>query len=640
MTGSIPTLTPVDPWPTRKLPQDTFDAKVKAAMDQMSTMVGELNDDFIPAANGVIEVINEITPDLPTILDAPNQASAAAGSASAAAGSVTAAASEADRAADEADRAADEADRAEEAADRAVAVADVGPATADKIGLTKPDMETIEVGEDGTLSVPTFAGSSVGLVPASTSADAKKVLLGNGTWGSSEDDAAAMTISQDLILTADSPRTIVLTASASGLSVRLPNHATLPDGTTFHIIVRPLEDIKLCDSSGQPIKAYPVLTVSTAIRVQLVDASTGLWALSEYKSGSTSDAQGKPGLNIGEMTIFNSTGSGNLSVAALSEDKVLVCYREPTSPYNGKVCVLSISGTTVSAGDTVVFDELHNVTSLSVATLSENKAVVFYIFYDLSYYVGYCVLTISGMTVSAGDTDKFTNTTNATGIKSVAVSENNIIVVYKIPTSIKYLYTAIVTVFGTSCTLSNQYEIGHGNSSYSLENLFSLSEDKYFLAYKEDGQEYSTILTVSGTSVTVGDTKNLSSNIGSSSLIKLSPSLCVATYGNARAQVCCLEISGTTITEGSPIPLDELATNSGYLVALSTTKFLLFCNRDDSLGYYVCYLCEVSGSSVVITGTIPSNLATINVNYLTLISPSAPTILMLDSGTAGVLYFA
>ena len=48
---SVPTLTPVSEWPTRKLPQATFDTGVRTAMNQMSTMVSELNSGVIPGIN-------------------------------------------------------------------------------------------------------------------------------------------------------------------------------------------------------------------------------------------------------------------------------------------------------------------------------------------------------------------------------------------------------------------------------------------------------------------------------------------------------------------------------------------------------------------------------------------------------------
>ena len=372
---AISNLTPVEPWPSRKLPQDKFDASVKTAMDQMSVMVGELNDSFIPAANQAVDVVNTITPDIPAILDAPNQAAAAAASAEAAAGSASEAAGSVTVAAQEADRAKTEADRAKVEADRAQSIAGVGPATVEKLGLVKPDGTTTRTTGDGTLSVPTFEGSTAGLVPAATSADAKKVLLGNGTWGSGHDGAAAMTISEDLILTVDSPRALVLTASVPNLSVHLPAPSTLPDGATFHIIVRPMEAIQLCDSSGQPIKAHPVLSIFTAIRVQLVDSASGLWALSKYENGSTSDAQREPGLNIGELTVFNSDGAYYISVTALSESKALVCYSDDGNSSYGTACVLSISGTTVTAGSEKVFNSA-KTSSISVTALSGGTALV------------------------------------------------------------------------------------------------------------------------------------------------------------------------------------------------------------------------------------------------------------------------
>ena len=190
---AISNLTPVEPWPSRKLPQDRFDASVKTAMDQMSVMVGELNNSFIPAANAASEAITTINPDLPAIRDAPNQAAAAASSAEAAATSagaaaesVTSAAQEVQKAKDEVVNAKSEADRAKQEADRAQSIAGVGPATVEKVGLIKPDGTTTKTDEFGTLSVPTFGGSAVGLVPAATPEDAKKVLLGNGTWDNTD----------------------------------------------------------------------------------------------------------------------------------------------------------------------------------------------------------------------------------------------------------------------------------------------------------------------------------------------------------------------------------------------------------------------------------------------------------------------
>lgn len=54
----IPQLPDVDLWPTRKTPQDKFDSAVQTAMNQVSSMVVALNDEFIPAVNDIIDDVN------------------------------------------------------------------------------------------------------------------------------------------------------------------------------------------------------------------------------------------------------------------------------------------------------------------------------------------------------------------------------------------------------------------------------------------------------------------------------------------------------------------------------------------------------------------------------------------------------
>ena len=96
---SIPTLTNVDQWPTRKLPQSTFDTSVRTSMNQMSTMVGELNSAVIPGINAVAADANLVVANLAAIQAAPTNAANAAASATAAATSATSAATSATNAA-------------------------------------------------------------------------------------------------------------------------------------------------------------------------------------------------------------------------------------------------------------------------------------------------------------------------------------------------------------------------------------------------------------------------------------------------------------------------------------------------------------------------------------------------------------
>ena len=96
---SIPTLTNVDQWPTRKLPQSTFDTSVRTSMNQISTMVGELNSGVIPGINAVAADVDLVVANLAAIQAAPANAANATASATAAATSATSAATSATNAA-------------------------------------------------------------------------------------------------------------------------------------------------------------------------------------------------------------------------------------------------------------------------------------------------------------------------------------------------------------------------------------------------------------------------------------------------------------------------------------------------------------------------------------------------------------
>lgn len=101
-TIQIQALTPVDKWPARKLPQERFDTAVKRSMDQMSGMVGQLNDEFIPAVNSISPGVDTVVNNLSAIQAAPGHAASAADSATAAAASAATATEQASIATDKA----------------------------------------------------------------------------------------------------------------------------------------------------------------------------------------------------------------------------------------------------------------------------------------------------------------------------------------------------------------------------------------------------------------------------------------------------------------------------------------------------------------------------------------------------------
>ena len=650
---AISNLTPVEEWPTRKLPQDRFDAAVKTAMDQMSVMIGELNSAFIPQTNEVIDTINGITPDLPTIIDAPNQAAAAAASAKAAASSKTAAtqsaseaaasknaaessassasasktaaaqsaseaaasktdaaqsateaassktdaaqsateaassktaaATSAQQAKSSATTATSEANRAKEEADRAASVVAVDIATPEKAGIVKPDGTITTTDSDGTLKVSTFTGAKNGLVPASGAA-AGKVLQGDGTWEYTEDATASMTISADLHLTADSPRALVLTATTSGLSVYLPDHSTLLRGTVFHIFVRSPEDIQLRDFSGQAVKAYPVLSASTATRVQLIDASTGLWALSSYSQWITSNAPGPRGLSIGDQFIFYSSVYASLSMDVLSEQKAIVCYGTSRELY---AVVLSVSDTDIVVGDAVKVSSSYSSTYDFVA-LSADKGIVCYANNNTMYAA---VLSISGMTVTVGNSTQVSSTMRAL----TALSADKVLYGYVSSSSV---YLDLLSISGNTVTTVKKLSIGNGQKAA----VTATSETTALVCLEGENSQVIKV-SVSGNSITKESSANLLSTAYTPSLTAISEEKALVAYRNANSLGCVkvVTLSGSNVYVGPELVCSTRRLNMPSVAALSEKSAVVCFLDNDGHKYGLVYGLGINQDTVRVT---------------------------------------
>lgn len=591
MSQKVNALTAIPAVPDRtRDPQTTFNSKTVAWM----TAQKRNTDDF----NVNVPALNELFTKADQALDAADESRENAAVATLKAGEAAASAQSAleSKEAAQTARTGAEAARtgAEAARDAAVAVAGVDIATTEKAGIVKPDGVTTEIGSDGTLSVPMFAGSSAGLVPASGAAPGKvlqgdgtwkdlpvftgsanglvpasgaapgKALLGDGTWGSVMEDAASMTLSADLQLTADSPRAIVLTTTTTGLSVRLPDHSTLPRGTVFHIFVRASEDIQLCDFSGQTVKAYPVLSENTATRIQLIDASTGLWALASYSQWITSDLPWPRGLSIGDQFIFHSGSSIELlSMDILSEQKAIVIYFTREGLH---AVVLSVSDTDIVVGDAVKVD-ISLSTACAVAALSVDKAVVCY----GSGTMDASVLSIYGTTVTASKgTNIFRTVSDA---RLTALSAGKALVCCRDNSN---TYLVSMSISGNTVTKGGELKIGTGQKAA----VTALSETTALVCL--EGEDSVVIkVSVSGNSIAQEASSILQSVANTPSLTALSEEKALVAYKNANGIGCVkvVTLSGSAVYVGQELECSTRKLQGPSVAALSE-KSAVVCFLD------------------------------------------------------------
>lgn len=773
---SITKLTPVEPWPTRKLPQDRFDDSVKTAMDQMSVMVDELNEHFIPETNEAIEVINEISPNIGTILDAPNQAAAAAASAQAAASSKTAAAQSATEAAasknaaassassasssktaaaqsaseaaasassasssktaaaqsasdaaeeadgaaqsasaaadsasaaassktaaaqsatkaaqsasnasssktaaaqsaatasSEADRAKDEADRAKDEADRVASIVAVDVAsdtkagivktdaktlsvtdpsgtltvedvaiggvltdtargrgqigdcysipssgvdfntltkagrywfsgsafvnstnkpptntggfcdvlgeegsqsytkqiyhvyrspviyirehrgitqgwseewteiiteknlaTTSKVGVSKPDGVTTKTSSDGTLSVPTFAGSSVGLVPTATSADAGKALLGNGTWTKmvSETDLATTTtpgimrpgtgltvkdgvvsvagagvktleLTESYHVLASDPPTLVVKALNSVQELYMPDPASLSgNGTTYTILVQPGANINLRDHKGYSIG--PDLVVNKAYNVVLIDAENGIWARTEFAAAGVQQAGGGNlgyNLSISAPTVFwTDASSNNFKVIELSQRKYLLV--QPGSSTTTAFVMSADADGQLTTGEPITFASLEGYSIYEYLVLSDSLVIIRSYTSDYPYVAQFLALSISGTTVSAGEVCAFAEAGHLAATVGVMekMDANHFVLVWPKQDTSTSTYSGKATLFTVSGgSITAGEETTFVESYISSTSLCSIDDGKTLLFYRANDKSFFSVLELS-----------------------------------------------------------------------------------------------------------------------------------------------
>lgn len=137
-----------------------------------------------------------------------------------------------------------------------------------------------------------------------------------------------------------------------------------------------------------------------------------------------------PEVLVGEPLVVSTTASGAtgyVSAVGLSDSKVLVAYSDGTNNSYGTAAVLTVNGTTITKGTPCAFSNKRSAAKYSLVLLSANKALVAY--QDKSIQEGAAaVLSVIGTTVTAGKSASFDSL--VTDVKAATLTEGEVLVVY------------------------------------------------------------------------------------------------------------------------------------------------------------------------------------------------------------------
>ena len=216
-------------------------------------------------------------------------------------------------------------------------------------------------------------------------------------------------------------------------------------------------------------------------------------------------------ISFGSEANFNAGYGNNPYVVYDSgNDKVVILFKDGNDGNYGKAIVGTVSGTSISFGSEFKFNGNDTALYYSAAYIGNSKIVIAYTDEGSSpQYKGTAVVgTVSGTSISFGTKVVFNDyTTGRTSYSPcISVGNDKVVIAYQADWSTSGgINDAIVgTVSGTDISFGSATTFMSGGEAYFISGIYDTVGDKVFMAYRDDSNsQYGTSIigTVSGTSI-------------------------------------------------------------------------------------------------------------------------------------------
>ena len=323
------------------------------------------------------------------------------------------------------------------------------------------------------------------------------------------------------------------------------------------------------------------------------------------------------GPGTGTPTVYNSNGNTVFSSAVYdsTNQKVVIAYRDDGNSNYGTAVVGTVSGTSISFGSPVVFENSQSIQNPKITFDSSNNKVV--IIYSLAnnFYGHGIVGTVSGTSISFGSSTAFTNFYFNVA-SAVFDSSNNKIVAIGKNESNSTGACYVGTVSGTSISFGSLVTFKNGNL-YQISGTFDSSNNKVVIAYRDTtNSNYGTAIvgTVSGTSISFGSaavfesaaTTRVSATFDSTNnkVVIAYTDEANSNYGTAVVGT----VSGTSISFGTPVVFHSAQTFYISLTYDSSNQKVIIAYQDSgNSNYGTAIIGTVSGTSITFGSSIVFN---------------------------------
>jgi len=275
--------------------------------------------------------------------------------------------------------------------------------------------------------------------------------------------------------------------------------------------------------------------------------------------------------SVGTSTVFESANAIYLSAVYVPTDnKVVVVYTDGGNSNYGTAIVGTVSGTTISFGTAVVFNNADTSFYNSVTYDStNNKVVIAYRNLGNLNYGTAIVGTVSGTTISFGTAVVFNSATTAYNLAVYDSTNNKVVISYQNAGNSNYGTAIVGTVSGTTISFGTAVVFESANSSH-ISGVYDPTNNKVVISYRDAGNlNYGTAIvgTVSGTTISFGTAVvfNSATTVYTSAVYDSTSSQIVIAYqngGNTNYGTAIVgTVSNTTISFGTAVVFESATTN-------------------------------------------------------------------------------
>ena len=299
-------------------------------------------------------------------------------------------------------------------------------------------------------------------------------------------------------------------------------------------------------------------------------------------------------ITFGTPVVFEDGGIYNTSATFDSNsNKVVIAYADGGSSEYGTAVVGTVSGTTITFGTPVVFESANISHVSAIFDSSLNKVVIAYTDGLNSSYGTAVVGTVSGTSISFGTPVVFQNATTSWISATFDSNTNKVVIVYYSP---NYGLAKICTIFGNSISFGSPGVFkSSANLSY-ISATFDSNSNKVVIAYRDSNSSNygrAVVGTVSGTSISFGthvvfesaDSTNWISATFDSNTNKIVIAYqdgVNSNYGTAIVGT----VSGTSISFGTSVVFESASTNYTSATFDSSTNKVVIAYVDGGNSSY------------------------------------------------------